>query len=207
MSFTVTAGYYFGATETLTSSKLHTLIEGANITSLAETMFETATSRPIESKATDPLMNYNGKLWFDESIAIMRQRRNTRYEALGYGQVFTNDTGATIPQGAVVVPEASYKMSMVVTAAWRSCAGVLLATVADGGSGLIAAVGIQSVLVTGVINTLPGDILVSSGLNDGHAASASNAGVSLTDLVPHQDVGMALTTLAGSGLVTALLWM
>lgn len=99
---TVTRGYTFGATETVTNTKLHTLVDSATVSALTQAAM---TAGVITVSGSAPSSPSTGHAWFDTSLGAgygtLRIYDNGEWKAVAEGFIALNN-GLTAAQGAPV---------------------------------------------------------------------------------------------------------
>lgn len=78
---TVTRGKTFTSTETVTHTKLHSLVDDADVTGLKLGAFG-STIRPITIAATAPSSPTEGDFWYDTSTLLLKQSRSSVWVTL-----------------------------------------------------------------------------------------------------------------------------
>lgn len=213
MAATFTAGYFFSDTalasgNTCSYDLLHALVDGATASGFVKSEFSTAT-RIVEVAASAPGSPTQGDGWYDTDLNFLRLYTWNKWDAPGVGFIGDNQSGFAIPQYAVVelISGGVRHVRLGQTNIGARAAGVAMATMMDGTTGLIMSTGQISVLVTG--GAVPGDVLVASDTT-GYAINIE----SLTSLIAipdrdatvGQDFAVALATCIGTGLCTAFVY-
>ena len=204
---TISAGYTYSDTSgdpnnEVNASNLHTLVDGAVISSIQKSEF-LGTTKVIDVSGSQPSSPSDGDMWYDTSLSIFRLRRYSEYDSPGVGFEGQNEIGYTIPRGAVCVVRGGIRhIEPCMTGLLEEVCGVTSASVLDGSDVFVWSHGIAAVLVTG--GASPGDLLSSSVFTG--KAIVTHALTSTHDARPGQEIGIALATLVGSGLVTAMIF-
>lgn len=209
---TIARGYTLtdGLLNNYNFTTLHALVDAATVTSI--TLSELATAaHPIQYSATTPVADQgDGSYWFDTTLGILRQKNNnTRWDGIYSGAEMDNATGAALAQGSWVIIDGDRSVDLCATGMWPETLGVVLATIANGTSGIVATHGIRLARLVGPVTM--GDVIVTAGTNvvafgAGVARTLHSTGMSVATLgVP---CGQALGSLATgvTGLVTCSIW-
>lgn len=187
-------GYTFGATEQVTNTKLHNLVDNGTVTGVDETTL--ASGRGLVVRSTSQPSNTNS-LWVDTNFStpLIKVYTGAAWVPNGPYAVLTNKSGGQRVAGDVVVvrTDADSAFTTTTTANDTTIAGVVMETVADNASGVVALPGaICDVKVTGA--TTRGQFLASS--TTLAKADPSTAGV---------PGAFAIALTASSSVVTAIL--
>lgn len=99
---TITRGYTFGATEQVTNSKLHSLIDSATISAIAQA--DLSSGLGLTSRSTSSPSD-SDQLWIDTSTtpATLKLNDGTNWIIVGEHNILTNRTGQTTSIGQVCV--------------------------------------------------------------------------------------------------------
>jgi hypothetical protein len=188
------------------ASAFQSFMASANVTSIALADLR-ASAHAVQTSATTPASNQGaGSLWFDSTLNIFRQLDSTRWDCPYQGAGMTNNTGATIPQGAWVVASADNAISMCASNLLGEIAGVMTAAVLNGAVGVVQRTGIVQARCAGPLSY--GDVLVSAVAfgGNGYAKGATTV-FGFTNFTGGLEIGMALGTLGNTtGLVTCMAW-
>lgn len=207
---TIVPGYTYSDTSTdpnneVNASNLATLVDGAVISAIAKSEFSAKTN-VITVASSEPSIDEHD-VWFDSTLDLMRQKAFDRHVVPGFGTVVYNDSSGYIDQGmALAVKADSHYVEPCQTAEWCMVSGVAYATMASGATGLMIHSGPVQMLMTG--DATPGTLFVQSddaGIMVTHTAYSIND-IGYRTYRPGRDVGMAMATALGSGLVTAMAW-
>lgn len=134
----VTRGITFGATDQVTNTKLHTLVDSATVTSIAqadltngEGLVHRGTSAPSD---TD-------QLWVDTSLAppILKVYDGTSWVPADEYELLTNRNGSSLSVGQVCIVDTTNTESVVktVTAGDLKFRGIAMETIANTSSGTL----------------------------------------------------------------------
>lgn len=117
MAAVITRGYTFGATEEVTNTKLHSLVDSATISSIDRSNFDTATASPVHINASSPGSPSAGNLWFDTTNSIMLEYNGTlsKWVPVARGMVFTNRSGASVAAGDLLILDTANARSVKTT--------------------------------------------------------------------------------------------
>lgn len=99
-------GYTFGASETVTNSKLHSLVDSGTVSSIQVADFGTGI-RPVSIAATAPSSPTTGDLWLDTSITYPAIKRYTgsAWVQTGGTSAFSANKNSTNQTGVVSATE------------------------------------------------------------------------------------------------------
>lgn len=102
---TVSKGYTFGATEQVTNTKLHTLVDSATVTNIVSTDMASS-AKVVFVGASAPASPTEGQPWFDTSPGnnqgILRIYDGAQFRSVAAGFLGRNNGVSTIAQGAPV---------------------------------------------------------------------------------------------------------
>lgn len=204
---TTVPGYTFATGESVTASKLITMMEGAVLSSVVVTEYG-SDSHPVTVAASDPGSPREGDVWYDSALKMVRRYVGSRWEPVGKGMALRNNTGAHIPQGALCKLTAANDVAMTSTDNDGTCIGAALVTIDNGSVGVLQSSGITQVLCTPsaggwtageLFTTLAASAGYGTPLRQFYSGGSTNATM-------RSDIGMSLGTVTISGLQTALLW-
>lgn len=154
MALTITRGYTLtdGVVNNYNATTLAALVASATVTSIPMSAFAT-TAHVIQVAASIPGGDQgDGSLWFDSTLGVLREKNgNVRWDCPYVGPGMLNNSGVTIPKGAVVVASSAGEVSMCATAFWSDTLGSLAATVVNGVRGLVRSKGYGQGLVFGPV--------------------------------------------------------
>lgn len=102
MTTTLTRGYTFGATEQVTNSKLHSLVDSGTITNLDENVL--ASGRGLVVSSTSAPSN-TACVWNDTGNNLLKAYISSAWTNVADGSLFSNL--ANVPSGAGVLPVAN----------------------------------------------------------------------------------------------------
>ena len=206
----ISRGFTFtdGTKDQCSYTALAQLVDGATVTSMAMTEFANECHVTILSASTPGADQGLGSTWFDTALNVYRQKTSNGWHSALLQDV-VNNTGSTIPRGALCVLTGPNLIAMGATYQWGGVAGVLTATLTDGSRGpYLRRTNYAPVLCLAPVHV--GDTLVLAGSTftsyaAGYAVSRDRLG--FTTVSMGVEIGMALGALAGTstGLVTARL--
>lgn len=163
MAAVISRGYTFGATEQVTNTKFHTLIDSATISNIDRSNFDLTTTSPVHIAGSSPSSPVNGHLWYDTSNAVLRMYDGTAFQPVARGYIYTNRSGSSVVAGDVVILDNGNAQSVTktTTASSTRAFGVVLVGGADAASVIVLTEGYApSVKVTG--STSIGNYLFTS---------------------------------------------
>jgi len=145
----VTRGQTFGATEEVTNTKLHNLVDGATVTNIDKDDADSSNTSFTHIASTSPSSPYTGLLWLDTSTNILKRYDGSNFVPVNSGESvrFTNKSGAQVIAGDVVVVDTANDESFVTTttANNQDVLGVALETISDDAAGGVAFAGLHDV--------------------------------------------------------------
>lgn len=134
---TLTRGYTFGATEQVTNTKLHTLMDGGSVTSIAQS--DLVASEGLVHRGTSAPSDTD-QLWADTSLTpvILKVYDGTNWVPTDELNILTNSSGVSLVAGSVVIMDTANSERVKTTSTqgdvkWR---GIAVATVANSSSGV-----------------------------------------------------------------------
>ena len=138
----VTRGQTFGATEEVTNTKLHNLVDAAAVTNIDKDDADSSTTSFIHIGSTSPSAPYTGLMWLDTSTNILKRYTGSTFEpvASADSMLLTNKSGGQVVAGDVVVVDTTTDESFTTTttANDQTVIGVALETISDDAAGTIA---------------------------------------------------------------------
>ena len=195
----INAGITYADLETLTPSKLHTMIDGGDITEIDRSNMGSQ-DYPMIIKATEP--SDLDVMWFDTTTLTFNRYETTQaiWAPYGHGLRVVNNTGATIDKGTIVnISGADNEVDYAHSLGSPVPAGVLQADLLDTAEGVILSHGLGTILVTGA--GIAGEPIVVSGVT-GFAVTATG-GLGFVTASAGIVIGHPTDTYAaGTGLVT-----
>lgn len=194
---TLTRGYTFGSTETVTSAKLSALVDNGSVSNIGRADVS-STSSLITKQSTAPSAPSTGEFWFDTTLNLLRRWDGSAWQVVARGVVRTADATFAVGEVACVDTGTAGRVSKTTSTSSHSrIVGIAAEVISSGSSGVFLTDGLATVLVTAA--TSLGQLLVmsaaTSGSTDPVSPNATDTGV----------VGTALSTTAGAGSVTAYL--
>ena len=139
---TITRGYTFGATEQVTNTKLHTLVDSATISSIGQGDFGSGVG--LISRGTSAPSD-SDQLWIDTSLTppILRVNDGSNWVPVGEWNVLTNKSGQSMSVGHVVIIDTDNSESVEFTSSAGSnlFRGISMATIANNSSGVFISKG------------------------------------------------------------------
>lgn len=208
---TITRGKTFGATEQVTNSKLHQLVDSATITNLTSADVDGSAGQLTIIQGSAPSSPSAGWLWYDTTNAVLRMYDGGTWQLVSRGYSYTNQSGGTLAAGDVVVFDTGNDSSVTTTTTVSDAdvVGVVIIGGADGATVHVITEGYcPAVTVSG--STSPGDYLFASATVKKADPSATYTSGSFarawstsSTSVAAQVGGGTLTAAASSGFVTA----
>lgn len=145
---TITRGYTFGATETVTNSKLHSLVDSATISAIVQS--DLTAGLGLISRATSAPSDTD-QIWIDTSTtpATVKVNDGTNWIIVSEHNILTNKTGQTTSVGQVCVIDTGNANSFKFTSSQGDLAfaGVTIEAIADSAVQDLVASGIVTVLL------------------------------------------------------------
>lgn len=133
----ITRGITFGATEQVTNTKLHTLVDSATLSSISQT--DLSASLGLVSVGSSAPSDTD-QLWVDTSLSpyVVKYYNGSAWVPDVEGQVLTNKSGQSLSAGHVTIIDTSNANSVTTTATAGSTlfGGVSVATVANNAAGV-----------------------------------------------------------------------
>lgn len=130
---TVTRGKTYGATETVTNTNLHQLVDSATVTAIVSANFTLTTTNPVHIGTSAP-SDSNQRPWYDTTNDVFRIKDNAGvYQPVSRGHFFTNKSGGTLAAGDVVIIDTSNDNAITTTTTADDALvfGVILVGAAD----------------------------------------------------------------------------
>lgn len=160
---TVTRGKNYGATETVTNTNLHQLVDSATVTSIDSVDFDLTTTNPVHVGTSAP-SDTDQRPWYDTTNNVFRIKDGAGvYQPVSRGHFFTNKDAGTVAIGDVVIIDTSNDNAVkrTTTATDTLVFGVILVGGAADAEVIVITEGYcPSVKVTGSTNN--GDYLFTS---------------------------------------------
>lgn len=197
MPATVTRGKTFGATETVTNTKLHQLVDSATIADIDQTNIASGYGLAIRSTSAP---SDTDALWIDTNSTppIVRHYNGSAWIASANFAVLTNKSGGTRSAGDVVVVDTTTASAFTTNTAGASLLApmVVMESIANNADGLVAVTGalVPNIAVDGT--TAKGDYLKTS-------TSAGQATPSAT--IVAGVFAIALSSRSGAGALSSAL--
>lgn len=124
----LTRGHTYGATDQVTNTNLHSLVDAATIANIASADFQLSTTNPIHIGSSAP-SDSNSKFWWDttNNLFLVKDAGGT-FQPLGKGLQYTNKSGDSVAAGDVVILDTSNATAVTTTTsaastdAWGVCA-------------------------------------------------------------------------------------
>lgn len=139
---TITKGYTFGATEQVTNTKLHSLVDSATISGIAQADLAAATG--VVSRGTSAPSDTD-QLWVDTNFTppLLKFYDGTNWVPVAEANIFTNKSGATATLGQVVIIDTATNEGFKYTSTagdtkWR---GIVAESIANNASGVLVSRG------------------------------------------------------------------
>lgn len=163
MAATVSRGYTFTATEQVTNTKFHSLVDSATIANIDRSNFDLTTTSPVHIGSSSPSSPAAGHLWYDTTNALLRLYDGSIFQPVSRGYSYTNRSGSSVSAGDVVIIDTANASSVkkTTTASSPLAFGVVLIGAADAASCVVITEGYCPALtVTG--STSIGQYLITS---------------------------------------------
>jgi len=163
---TLVRGKTFGATETVTNTKLHQLIDSGSVSAIVKADMDGPTTSFTHIGTSAPTSNptpVQGHQWFDSSNNVLKTYDGTDWQPNARGYLYTNQSGGTVAAGALVVLDTSNAQSFTTTTTVNDtdAFGFTIGSTAAAAKGIVITEGIILVAnVTG--STSIGDYLFAS---------------------------------------------
>lgn len=190
-------GLTFGATEEVTNTKLHNIVDNATISNLAQAEMAGNTGVVLRQTTTP---SDTDALWVDTSITpnIIRHHDGTEYVPSGPYAILTNKSGGQVVAGDVVIIDTANAGSFTTTTSANNIRviGVVMETIADNADGVIALPGARVTSLNVDATTAVGDFLAT-------ATTATQA--TPTSTIPSACFAIALASRTGAGLIAEAL--
>lgn len=206
MPATITRGYTFGATELVTNTKLHNLVDNATISGIDATNLASGSGLIIRS--TSAPSNTNA-IWVDtnQTPPTAKVWTGSEWQPVGPYAVLTNKSGSQRTAGEVVIPSTTTDGSFnTTTTADVPALGVVLETIADNADGVVALPGARiTSLVTAATVTRGQTLSTSTTAGKGTPggvnayAVALSAGTGATTITEALVISPSLIPAAGAG--------
>lgn len=159
----VTRGKTFGATETVTNTNLHQLVDSATVTAIVSANFTLTSTNPVHIGTSAP-SSPDQRPWYDTTNDVFRIKDNAgEYQPVSRGHLYTNQSGGTLAAGDVVIIDTANDNAVTTTTTANDplVFGVTLVGGADTAEVIIVTEGFCPVVnVTG--STVNGDYLSTS---------------------------------------------
>lgn len=195
----VTRGFTFGATEEVTNTKLHNLIDAATVTNIDKDDTDSSNTSFIHIGSTSPGSPYVGLHWFDTSTNILKRYDGTVFVpvASADSMLLTNKSGGQVVAGDVVIVDVTTDESFTTTATAnnQTVFGVALETISNNSSGTVAFSGKHKVNI-GSAAALGEFIQTSSVVKEAQTSTTQDGGT----------FGIVLEAIGVSGLATCVLF-
>ncbi len=160
---TITRGKTFGATEQVTNTKLHQLVDNATITGITSDDISGGSGQLVIIQGSAPSSPSAGWLWYDTTNGVLRLYNGADWIPVAHGHIFTNKSGSSVAAGDVVIFDSANANSIKTTTTANSsdAYGVVIVGGADNTSVIVITEGyVPTVNVTGA--TSIGDFLFTS---------------------------------------------
>ena len=160
---TLTKGKTFGATETVTNTKLHQLIDSGSVSDIDGNDFDLSKASPVIVQSGAPSAPQTGTTWFDTTNNVLRIYDGTKFQMVAFGRVYTNNSGAQLDAGDAVILDIANDESVTTTTSANNVKGfgVAMNTASDAADVVVITDGyVPSIKVTGA--TTPGQYLATS---------------------------------------------
>ena len=155
-------GQTFGATEEVTNTKLHNLVDAGTVSNIVRGDMNSDTG-VVTIQAAEPSSPKEGEAWYDTDVDLLMAYNGTAFLPVGRGHVFTNNSGSAVAIGDVVILDTANATSVIKTTTANSpgIAGVCISAANDGASVVVITRGfVPTVTVSGA--TSIGDNLYTS---------------------------------------------
>jgi hypothetical protein len=204
----VDPGTTFGAANaTLTSSGLHTLIEGSTWTAIAYPAEWNSSVRLVKPSATEPASPREGDIWYDTVNKYMRPYSGG-FDVPGVGPFMYNGGAATLFTGspAVKTDDGNYSFQQAAASGDEHVLGCVQKIVNPGATAVVRRTGLGLVLVEGPCQ--PGDQLVTKASGNARSARVLYGGGSSGTFTMGRSFAMIFTDVAAgvTATVTCLIF-
>lgn len=163
MALTLTRGKTFGATEEVTNTKLHQLVDNATGADIDQSNM--SSSIGVASRSSSAPSDTDG-LWVDTSATppVLRHYDGTEWIPSGPFALLTNKSGGTRAAGDVVIVDTANAGSYTTTTTANNqrAIGVVMASTANNADGLVAITGARVTNLAVTATTAVGDFLATS---------------------------------------------
>ncbi len=112
---TITRGKTFGATEEVTNTKLHQLVDSATISGITSGDISGSAGQLVIIQGSAPSSPSSGWLWYDTTNSLLRLYDGSSWKVVSRGYEYTNQSGGSLAAGDVVVLDTSNATSVTTT--------------------------------------------------------------------------------------------
>lgn len=101
---TLARGKTFGASETVTNSKLHQLVDSGSVSNIVTADFDLTQTAPTAIQSSAPGSPTKGNTWFDNTNDVHRIYDGSKFQPIGFSaRILTNQSGGALTAGDVVI--------------------------------------------------------------------------------------------------------
>jgi len=193
----LTRGITFGATEEVTNTKLHNLVDAGGITNIERGDNKSSNTSFIHLASTVPSTPVTNEFWFDTTANQLKRFDGTNFVPVASSVLMTNKSGGQVVAGDIVIIDTANDQSFTTTttANNQDVIGVAAETIADNAAGIVITHGVAEVNM--VAATTRGDFVqTSTTVKTAQSSTGQDGGT----------IGILLDTIGSAGLATCVLF-